>query len=112
MAQGPISLGSNVPNPAPSIIEGPAIPIQDSSVAILKSAHPNKAALPAKQYPFVIAIFNGHSSAAQISKVSKSSQELFIFTSVSPGLPPPPSVNIMTGIFSRVAFFMILSIFL
>ena len=46
---GPISSGENLPSPPPSIIAGPAIPIHEFFVAILKSLLPNKAALPAKQ---------------------------------------------------------------
>ena len=37
---------------------GPPIPIELSSVAIITSAHPATAALPAKQYPPTIAILN------------------------------------------------------
>tara|TARA_R110002110_G_scaffold77390_1_gene203465 strand:+ start:29718 stop:29852 length:135 start_codon:yes stop_codon:yes gene_type:complete len=44
-----MALASTLPRPPPSIIAGPAMPIQELRVAIVKSAQPNRAALPAKQ---------------------------------------------------------------
>ena len=46
---GPMSVGANLPRPPPSIMAGPAMPIQELRVAMVKSAQPNSAALPAKQ---------------------------------------------------------------
>ena len=92
---------------------GPAIPSQDSLVEMQKSAVPNSAALPAKQYPLLTAIlilfpFN----FAQLLKEGICNPANCTCTSVSPGLPPPPSVYMMTGRFCFSAVSQILSSFL
>ena len=43
-----------MPNPPPSIIAGPPIPIFDPSVAIITSQQASNEAFPAKQRPAVI----------------------------------------------------------
>ena len=93
MSDGPISFGSNFPSPPPSIIAGPAIPIQEFFVAILISALPKRAALPAKQNPLFIAILKHLPyKLAQSAKEGTCKPATDVVTSVSPGLPPPPSV--------------------
>ena len=88
-----MSVGSYLPRPPPSIIAGPAIPIHDFSVAILKSAVPNNAALPAKQYPLLTAILiEDPVRLAHLENVGTFNPAICVLTSTSPGLPPPPSV--------------------
>ena len=113
ISAGPISVGSNVPSPPPSIMAGPAMPIQESRVAILKSAHPNRAAFPAKQKPLFIAIRGTlPANLAQLVNERTLSPAMCVVTSVSPGLPPPPSVYMITGRANRSAKSHILSNFL
>ena len=52
--EGPTSLGWKTPSPPPSIMAGPPIPSELFSVAMMTSAQPARAALPAKQYPETI----------------------------------------------------------
>ena len=52
---GPTSSGENTPSPPPSIIAGPPMPMFESSVAMTTSHAPSRAALPAKQYPELMA---------------------------------------------------------
>ena len=51
---GPTSVGLYTPRPPPSIIAGPAMPIEELRVATIRSQQPSSAALPAKQRPDVI----------------------------------------------------------
>jgi DNA primase len=80
------------------------LPIQDARVAMVISAQPKRAALPAKQHPLFTAMRSERPrSAAQRAKVGTESPATCVLTSVSPGRPPPPSVNITTGRDSRPA---------
>ena len=77
---------------------GPAIPIHEFFVAILKSEHPNKAAFPAKQYPFAIAILRHRpDNRAHVENEGILRPAIWVVTSTSPGRPPPPSVYITIG---------------
>ena len=73
---GPTWSGSTLPSPPPSIIAGPPMPSDTSSVATIRSEEPAITALPAKHRPETTAI-RGTSpeSRAQSAKARVSSAE-------------------------------------
>src|SRR6202035_2345863 len=94
---GPTSSGRKIPSPPPSIIAGPPIPIFDPLVAITTSQQPSNAALPAKQRPEVIPT-NGTNPLRRPNKLNAGqSRPVGLTPSVSPGRPPPPSANSISG---------------
>jgi hypothetical protein len=76
---------------------GPPIPIEDDSVATIRSEQPAITALPAKQLPLTIAIRGTRPDSFAHSANAGTSSALTTGTSVSPGRPPPPSAKNTTG---------------
>ncbi|MCY1518800.1 hypothetical protein D9M68_535250 [compost metagenome] len=100
---GPICSGAKVPRPPPSIIAGPLMPMLLPLVAMITSAQPSSAALPAKQRPCTMPTTGTlPDSAANWLKVWLF-RPATIGMSVSPGRPPPPSANSTTGSLSWCA---------
>ena len=86
-----------MPRPPPSIIAGPLMPMLLASVAMITSAQPSSAALPAKQRPCTMPTTGTlPDSAANWLKVWLF-RPATMGMSVSPGRPPPPSANSTTG---------------
>ena len=94
---GPICSGVKVPRPPPSIMAGPLMPMLLARVAMITSAQPSNAALPAKQRPCTMPTTGTlPDSAANWLKVWLLSPAT-TGMSVSPGRPPPPSANSTVG---------------
>ena len=94
---GPICSGAKRPRPPPSIIAGPLMPTKLARVAMMTSAQPSRAALPAKHRPCTMPTTGTlPESAANWLKVWLL-RPATMGMSVSPGRPPPPSANSTTG---------------
>src|SRR5450830_1185480 len=94
---GPICSGLNTPRPPPSIMAGPLMPMLLASVAMITSAQPSKAALPAKQRPCTMPTTGTWPDRAAKRLKVWLLRPATMGMSVSPGRPPPPSANSTTG---------------
>ena len=107
---GPTSSGENTPRPPPSIMAGPPMPMFESSVAMITSQAPRRAALPAKQRPELMPIVgttplsraideNVGVTSGRDSQPPELSRPLAspVRLPPVPARPPPPSVKNTTG---------------
>ena len=73
------------------------MPIEASSVAMIRSEQPAMTALPAKQRPLTIAIRGTSPDSPAHSAKARASSAETDRESVSPGRPPPPSAKKTAG---------------